>query len=190
MAENVKKAVETAIVNTMHQVEQNLDEEINRLNSLQDDDLEAIRMRRLAQMKKQAEDHALWRRNGHGSVHHISEKEFFARAKGPLRMVAIFYRKGSSRYANDFVDHISRIAQSHLETLFVTLDAEKSPFLCTRLNIRILPSIVMVKNGEIDKMLPGLDQLCSTGDLRTSDIEKRLYDFGMLTDTTIGDNGQ
>lgn len=188
MSENVKKVIEAAVVNTIEKVEQDLDDQIKRLDNMQDDDLEAIRHRRLAQMKKQAEDQAMWRRNGHGTVHYITEKDFFIRAKSAKRMVAIFYRKGTSRYAEDFLEHISRVAQAHLETLFVTLDAEKSPFLCTRLNVRILPSIVMVKNGEIDKMLIGLDQVSPTGKFSTVGIEKRLFDLEMLSHTNIGDD--
>lgn len=188
MSENVQKAVEAAVVGSMQKVEQDLDNEIHRLQNLQEDDLEAIRRKRLAQMRQEAESKAMWRRNGHGSVHLIPEKDFFTKAKSSPRMVSIFYRKGTSRYANDLIEHVSRIAEKHLETLFVTLDAEKSPFLCDRLKIRVLPSIVMVKDGEIDKMLIGLDQLSPSGKFSTVSIEKRLFEFEMLTDTNIADD--
>lgn len=188
MAQNPNKAVEEVLVGAIQNVEKQLDEEIDRLNNLQEDDLESIRKRRLAEMKKQAEDKAMWRRNGHGTLHHITEKDFFSRAKSAPRMIAIFFRPGTSRYANDVIDHLSRLAQSHLESLFVSLDAEKSPFLCTRLSIRILPSIVMLKDGEIDLILQGLDGLSPSGKFSTISIEKRLFDYQMVTDTNIADN--
>lgn len=182
------KAVEEAVVGAIKNVEKRLDDEIGRLQNLQEDDLEAIRRRRLAQMKKDAEDQAIWQRNGHGSLHHITEKEFFSRAKGSPRMVAIFFRPGSSRYSEELIEHVKRVAEFHLETLFVTLDAEKSPFLCTRLNIRVIPSIIMLKDGEIDKLLQGLDHLNPTGKFSTTAIEKRLFDLEMLTNTNISDD--
>lgn len=185
---SIQGVVEAAVMATADSMEKQLDSEIDRLSNLQDDDLEVIRRKRIAEMKKEAEDRAVWKRNGHGTVQHIVEKEFFERAKGIQRMVAIFYRKGSSRYAQDLIDHISRIAERHLETLFVTVDAEKAMFLCTKLSIQVLPSLVLVKDSEIDRVLLGLDQISFTGKFTTKGIEKRLFDFEMLTNTNISDD--
>lgn len=192
MSENVQKAVEAAVVDAMQNVERQLDDHLQQMDNvddMHDDQLEAIRQKRLNQLKKQSEDRARWRRNGHGTVHRISEKEFFTRAKGIPRMLAIFLRPGSSRFTEDFLEHVTRVAEAHLETLFITIDAEKAPFLCDRLRIRVMPSLVLVKDGEIERMLPGLDHLCSqTGSFSTATIEKRLFDMAMLTDTNISDN--
>lgn len=185
---HVENVVEAALVGAAANIEKELDTEIERLNHLQDDDLEVIRRRRMAQMKKEAEDRVMWKRNGHGALQHIVEKDFFARAKGTERMVVIFYRPGTSRYAADLNDHMAKIAENHLETLFATIDAGKAPFLCEKLKIRIIPTLVFLKDSEIDKVLAGLDQLNHTGKFTTEGIEKRLFDFEMLTDTNIGDN--
>lgn len=185
---NVKDHMEAAVVGAAKQVEKHLDEEIERLSTLKDDDLETIRQRRMQQMKKEAEDRALWQRNGHGTVHHVVEKDFFSRAKTAPRVVAVFFRQGTSRYSSDFNEHIARVAQAHLETLFLTLDAEKCPFLCTRLSLRVLPSIVMLKDGEIDIVLRGLDGITPSGKFSTTSIEKRLFEYGMLTNTNISDD--
>ena len=185
---NVNKAVEAAMVGAVEGLEKKLDEEIERLNNLQDDDLEAIRQRRLAQMKKDAEDRAIWQRNGHGTMHTITEKDFFARAKATPRMIVVFARQGTSRYTNDLQEHFARIAQYHIESLFLNIDAEKAPFLTERFKIRILPSIVMVKDGEIDSVLMGLDHFSTDGKFSTTFIEKKLFDMNMLTDTNIADD--
>lgn len=192
MSENVQKAVEAAVVGAMETVERQLDDQLQRLDNVEDksdDQLEAIRRRRIEELRKQAEDRARWKRNGHGSVHRIIEKEFFTRAKGIPRMVAIFLRPGMSRYADDFIEHVTRVAQAHLETLFVTLDAEKSPFLCERLCLRVMPSLALVKDGEIAQTMPGLDQFCnSQGKFTTVTVEKRLFDLSLLIDTNIADD--
>lgn len=183
-----ENVVEAALVGAAKNIEKELDNEIERLNHMQDDDLEAIRKRRMVQMKNDAENRALWKRNGHGTLQHLTEKDFFARAKGTQRMVVIFFRPGTSRYAADLNDHIAKVAEHHLETLFATIDAGKAPFLCDKLKIRVLPSLVLLKDSEIDKVLVGLDQLSHTGKFTTEGIEKRLFDFGIVTDTNFGDN--
>lgn len=189
MNPEVQKVIESAVVNEIKKVEQTVDDEINRLDKIDEDGLEQIRQRRLAQMKREAEQLAQWRRDGHGSVHHVAEKDFFTHAKRAQRMVAVFYRKGTSRYTDDLLEHIARVAQAHLETLFITLDAEKSPFLTNRLNIRVMPSIILTKNGEIEQMLVGLDRLCgSSGKFSTVGIERRLFELEMITNTNIGDD--
>lgn len=184
----IENTVENAVKGAIQQVEQHLDDEIGRLNNLQDDDLEAIRKKRLAQMRKAAEDRAIWKRNGHGAVHQIPEREFFTRSKGSQRVVAIFYRPGTSRFTQDLLDHVARIAERHLETLFVTVEAEKAPFLCEKLKIRVLPTLVFVKDSEINQVLVGLDQISTSGKFTTTGVEKRLFDFEMLTDTNIADD--
>lgn len=184
----VEKAVEAVMVGAAQKMESELDSEIEKLNNLQDDDLESIRQRRMAQMKKESEQKMMWKRNGHGTLQHVTEKDFFERAKGVERVVVIFFRPGTSRYAADLNDHVARIAEKHLETLFLTVDASKAPFLCEKLRIRVLPSLVLLKDGEIDQVLMGLDQLSPNGKFSTEGIERRLFDFGMVTDTNIGDN--
>lgn len=185
---NVEKALESALVDAAKTLEKEVDTEIERLNSLQDDDLEAIRRRRLAQLQKAAEERAVWRRNGHGTMHTLTEKDFFARAKGTSRMVVVFFQPGTSRYSSDLNEHIAKLAEHHLETFFANIDANKAPFLCQRLQIRVLPSLLFVKDGEIDRVLMGLDELSKTGKFTTESIEKRLFEFHMLTDTNLSDN--
>lgn len=187
---DVEKVIEAAVVQNLKNVEETLDAQLQNLDkSRTEDDLDAIRRRRLNQLRQEAENKAMWRRNGHGTLQTITEKDFFTRARNKTtpRMVAIFYRKGTSRYANDLIDFVTRLSERHLETLFVSLDAEKCPFLCGRLGIRVLPSIVLVKNGEIDQMLIGLDAISRSGKFSVVGIEKKFFEFDMLTDTNIGD---
>ena len=51
------------------------------------------------------------------------------------------------------------LAPRHLETRFVKIDAEKSPFLCERFNIFMMPTIVVVKSNEKVHMFQGFDEL-------------------------------
>lgn len=180
--------VEAAVLGAAQQVEQDIDRQIEQLNSAQEDDIEAIRKRRLAEMKKKAENEVLWRRRGHGKQVRIPEKDFFQHAKEADRVVVLVSRPGTSRYSQDIEEHFARVAERHLETFFATLDADKSPFLCNKFQLRVMPSVIVVKNHEVDKILHGLDAFMQDGKFNTVFIERRLHSLGLLTHTDIADD--
>eukprot|EP00173_Palmaria_palmata_P002784 Plantae.Rhodophyta-Palmaria_palmata.ctg2885.p1 GENE.Plantae.Rhodophyta-Palmaria_palmata.ctg2885~~Plantae.Rhodophyta-Palmaria_palmata.ctg2885.p1 ORF type:complete len:192 (-),score=37.98 Plantae.Rhodophyta-Palmaria_palmata.ctg2885:248-823(-) len=184
---NKEQLVEAAVLGAVQQVEQSLDKELNALSNLEDDDYEAIRKKRLAQMKKRAEDQILWKRRGHGALVPIVEKDFFGHCKEAERVVVMLTRKGTSRYSDDMENYFARVAEHHLETFFAVIDADKSPFLCEKFQIRVMPSIILVKNHEVDKILPGLDAFAQNGAFSIATTERRLYDLGMVTNTDIAD---
>src|SRR5262249_21994907 len=46
--------------------------------------------------------------------------------------------------------HLSILAKQHIETRFVKIHAEKSPFLTERLKIVVLPTLALIKNAKVD----------------------------------------
>ena len=152
------------------------------------DDVEAIRRRRLAQLQKDAEDRAKWSRAGHGTLHTLTEKDFFGRAKESDRILVIFHRSGSSRIAQDFQEHIARIAERHMETFFAVIDAEKSQFLCNKFQIRVLPSVMLCVGGNVKQLLHGLDRIAPSGKFNLIEMEQTLFDLGILTNTNMADD--
>lgn len=74
-------------------VEDKIDEEIAALDRLDLDDIDALRERRLQQMKRMAEKRNKWISLGHGEYSEIGEKEFFAAVKASERVVCHFYRQ-------------------------------------------------------------------------------------------------
>lgn len=85
--------IEKQVLNVAKAVEEKLDDEIAALDRLDDDDLEAIRERRLQQMKKMAEKRSRWISLGHGDYSDVfSEKDFFTIVKASDRVVCHFYR--------------------------------------------------------------------------------------------------
>ncbi|KAH0936082.1 hypothetical protein HID58_013199 [Brassica napus] len=121
-------------------MEDKLDEEIASLEKPDADDLEVLRERRLQQMKRMAEKRKRWRSHRHGEYTEIpSEKDFFAAVK-----------------ASEPHD-MSILAKQHIETRFVKIQAEKSPFLAERLTI-----------------VAGFNELGGKDDFSTDDLEDRL----------------
>lgn len=46
--------------------------------------------------------------------------------------------------------HLSILAKKHIETRFVKINAEKSPFLAEKLKIVVLPTLALIKNAKVD----------------------------------------
>jgi hypothetical protein len=86
--------------------------------------------------------------------------------------------------------HLSILAKEHLETKFLKLDAEKSPFLCERLRIFMLPTIAIIKNGKAEDYVVGFDELGGKDDFGTEVLEERLARTGVIfADGMSGDGG-
>jgi thioredoxin-like negative regulator of GroEL len=106
-------------------------------------------------------------------------KEFFDTAKKSERMVVHFFRGVTPRC--EIVDaHLERLANGHVETRFVKINAEKNPFLIERLGVIIMPTIVLIKNGHTDHSLRGFDEMGGIDDFTTEDLAYVLSQHKML----------
>ncbi|RZS09419.1 hypothetical protein BHM03_00040528 [Ensete ventricosum] len=85
--------LEQQVLTVARAFEDKIDDEIAALDRLDLDDLEALRERRLQQLKKMAEKRSRWLSLGHGEYTEIPEKEFFAAVKASDRVVCHFYRE-------------------------------------------------------------------------------------------------
>jgi len=86
--------LEESLATVAKAVEDQLDDEIAKLDKLGDDDLERLRERRMQQLKKQATMRQQWLAQGHGEYQEIfNEKEFFAKVKLSDRVICHFYRE-------------------------------------------------------------------------------------------------
>lgn len=171
----VQQVLENQVLTVAKAVEEKLDEEIDRFNvdRLDEDDLEQLRERRLQQMKKMAAKKQHWLSLGHGEYQDIpSEKEFFSVAKASERVVCHFYRENWPCKVMD--KHLSILAKQHLETRFVKIHAEKSPFLAERLKIVVLPTLALIKNAKVDDYVVGFNELGGTDEFSTEELEERL----------------
>ncbi|GBG86445.1 hypothetical protein CBR_g41441 [Chara braunii] len=169
------QVLEEKVLQVARAVEDAVDEEIGQLGRLENDkdDLDQLRRERLHQLKKSAEKRQAWIANGHGEYTEVpSEKAFFAEVKKSERVVCHFYR---DNWPCKVVDkHVSLLAKQHLETRFVKINAEKSPYLSEKLRIVVLPTLALIKNGKVEDYVVGFDQLGGRDDFRTEVLEERL----------------
>ncbi|KAJ6948888.1 thioredoxin domain-containing protein 9 [Populus alba x Populus x berolinensis] len=170
---NLQDIIEKQVLTVAKAVEDKIDEEISALDRLDLDDIEALRERRLQQMKKMAEKRSRWISLGHGEYTEIpSEKDFFSVVKASDRVVCHFYRDNWPCKVMD--KHMSILAKQHIETRFVKIHAEKSPFLAEKLKIVVLPTLALIKNTKVDDYVVGFDELGGTDEFNTQDLEERL----------------
>ncbi|GJQ14520.1 hypothetical protein GpartN1_g6311.t1 [Galdieria partita] len=178
---SVQEGLLQAAANTIEKV---VDEKLEQLNNLSEDDILAIRKKRLAELRKKAEERSEYLRLGHGSVEEIGEeREFFNLGKKSKRVVYCFYRPGTSRYTDALIELLKKVASTHIETKFVLVNAEKSPFLTKKLNIYVLPSLVLFIDGKKIKTFVGLDEITRQGKLDIEVLESSLKNYKILEDT-------
>ncbi|CAH8618767.1 unnamed protein product [Heterobilharzia americana] len=170
-----EKLIQSQLVKTAQVLEETLDEQINRLDNLSEDDLEAIRQRRIQQMKEDSKQRSEWLAAGNGVYSELAnEKDFFAACKAStFGLVCHFYRESTFRCK--IVDkHLTILAPKHIECRMVKINAEKSPFLTKRLNVMVIPTLVLVKNEQICDRIIGFDELGGHDEFSTAMLEWRL----------------
>ncbi|GFN82547.1 thioredoxin domain containing 9 [Plakobranchus ocellatus] len=175
-----QQALENQLLQATQMIESQVDAEIERIEKMDDDDLEVLRQKRLAAMKKAADQKQEWLAAGHGEYSEVpDEKEFFETCKRSKRVVCHFYR--DSTFRCKIVDkHLSEIARKHLETKFIKINAERSKFLVDRLRIKTLPTICLAKDGKTTDYIVGFDDLGGTDDFPTVMLEWRLGRSDMI----------
>lgn len=170
----MNQALENQLLSAARIVEEQVDSEINALERLDDDDLDRLRQQRLDTMKKAQKEKQDWVNNGHGKYNEISdEKQFFEETKKSKNVVCHFYRDATFRC--QIVDkHLALLAPKHLECKFIKLNAEKAPFLTERLKIRVIPTIMLVKDEKTKDFIVGFDDLGGHDEFTTKMMEWRI----------------
>lgn len=151
----MEQAVQQQVLKATEVIEQQLDAEIERLDHMDADEMEILRQKRLAALKKGQEQKREWLDKGHGIYTEIpGEKEFFQECKKSKKVVCHFYRESTFRCK--IVDkHMNILANKHIETRFLKIDAEKSPFLTDRLKIKVLPTLALILDGKTKDYIVG-----------------------------------
>ena len=177
--------MEMAAAQTLLAVEAALDAEIEKTENLDEDDYNRIKQKRIAEMKRKAEQEQQNVSNGHGTLSKINDQqEFFAAAKASARMVVIFTRN-SNKYGKAMLEHAELLSQRHLEARFIWVDAENAPFLTDRLNIYMLPTIVCIKDNKVHKQHNGLNEIDGSGKYSSGMLEYLLHVDEMLDEAPL-----
>lgn len=172
--------VQEKILEATQVIEEQVDAAIQKLDNMDMDELDVIQRKRAAALRKQMKQKEAWIANGHGEYSTLtSEKEFFDVGKKSERVVLHCYRSATMRCA--IVDkHLDLLAKKHIETKFCKLDVEKAPFLCERLKIRVIPTIILCKGAQTIDYIVGFDELGGVDDFSTEMMEWRIAKAGAI----------
>uniref|UniRef100_A0AAF5PP91 Thioredoxin domain-containing protein 9 n=1 Tax=Wuchereria bancrofti TaxID=6293 RepID=A0AAF5PP91_WUCBA len=174
MDHSTEKILGEQLLKVVTIAEKEVDRQIEKYDNLDENDLEAIRKKRLQELKKKQLQKQEWLKNGHGAYEEIlDERNFFDVVKKSAKVVCHFYLPTTER-CKIFNKHLEKIAAKHLETRFIYANAEKFPFVTTRLKIRVIPTIVVVINSNTVDYLRGFDDLGGKDEFRTETLEWRL----------------
>jgi hypothetical protein len=157
---------------------------------LLDDDtaLAEIRQRRIAQLKAAAAAKQTLVVEGRIDYRQITEPEFLNEVKDG-KVLCLFY-KDEFETCKRVDSHMRILSPLHPECRFIKIDAEKAPFFVSKLNVRVLPTIVFFANGITNPamQLMGFEgvengELCSTRDL-----EEALASMGFIMEAVIDED--
>ena len=100
-----------------------------------------------------------------------------------------FYHKDFERCK--IIDmHLARIAREHLECRFIKMNAEKAPFFVTKLQVQVLPTVIMFDNGVAVDRIIGFEELGGEDDFNTLTLTRRLIRGGVLEAKNKKEKGQ
>lgn len=127
--------------------------------------LQDLRERRWQEMKAAAEKKACDIALGHGQVRTISQDQFLGECTSSSEFVLChFFHKEFQRCL--LMDHHLKIlAPQHTECKMIRMDAEKAPFFVHKLQIRILPTLLLMRHGKVVDRLVGFDGLLENSKL-------------------------
>ena len=171
-------------------------QKLGELDDLEEIDSEEERIMRqeMEKMKKTAENKReemakKIKNDKYGNYTEIIETEFLDTMLKNEKVVCHFYHKDFERCK--IIDkHLQIIAQSHKETLFVKIDAEKTPFFTAKLNIRVLPTIILFVKGKSVHRFIGFQDFGMNDDFPTINLSRQLVLYKMIQPKTKAEKGE
>ena len=126
---------------------------------------------------------------GHGTYTEITEQEFLPTVTGTDYVICCFFHKDFERCK--IVDkHMFLICKEHVEARFVRIDAEKCPFFIQKLQIQMLPTLVLFENGVAIDRIVGFDEVGGDDDFPTMNMVRRLVKGGVLIPKNRSEEGR
>ncbi|KPA84916.1 ATP binding protein-like protein [Leptomonas pyrrhocoris] len=173
---------EQALLQIAQQIERAVDDELDRVDHLDDDELFAIRQKRLKQLKEVQARRDEWLKKGHGQYLEVTDpKMFFDNVQDSERVVVHFMRRSTPR-CEIIERHLRTIASEQFETRFCYVDVERVPSLPERFNVMMLPTLMLVEKQNTFHSIIGFDEFGGTDEFPTSTVKQVLSYYGMINE--------
>ena len=130
-------------------------------------------------------------RLGHGSYNPVSEEEFLTAVTSSYSCVVHFAMDEVER-CRILDKHLQSLSQKYFKTRFMKANAPDLPFFTEKLNVKVLPCLILFKNGVAFDRIVGFEELGNKDDYKTMALEKRMLDTGAIEEEEkdIGDEGK
>lgn len=124
----------------------------------EDSGLREIRANRLKQIRAEERKKQEDLGKGHGQYRHIVQDDFIKEMTASDVVICHFYHRDFPK-CEIMHHHLQKLAQRHIETKFVKIDAEKTMFFVQKLAIRSMPTVVIFFDGVAKDKIIGFDGL-------------------------------
>ena len=134
--------------------------DVNKMDSrnTEDNEIDALRKLRLAQMRGRAAERAQWVAKGHGKYEKLEQESSFLEAL-PKHERAICALCGPNSFDGELLhSHMRALSHVHVESYFCWLDPESAPVMMAMVDIAALPALLLAKNGQVVHQLTGIDR--------------------------------
>ncbi|CAK0786039.1 hypothetical protein CVIRNUC_009252 [Coccomyxa viridis] len=146
---------------------------------LDDPELERLHAERLATMQREAEKRAQLQRKGHGEYQEVEEGDFLEIVTQAQRVVVHFYHRDFER-CKLLDKHLQVLARKYFDTRFIKLSAPDAPFFTVKLNVKVLPCLIMFSGGVAADRVAGFDDFGAKDSFSTDSVERRLLKSGVV----------
>ncbi len=153
---------------------------------MNDDDIDSLLQRRLVEMKKQALKRREFLALGHDEYTEVNETEFLGVVTASKRCVVHFYLPEFQ--ACKILDmHLRRLCKGMIGCRFVKVNATKCQFFISKLNVKVLPTLIAFTDGVAKKRMTGFDELGGSNEFPTSRMTELLVRWGLAVDSVESD---
>lgn len=150
---------------------------------LDDPELNHLHEQRLAELKSEREKRQQMSHKGHGEVTDISEGEFLDVVTKTELVACHFFHKDFER-CKIMDKHLKILAPKYFATRFCKINAPDTPFFVAKLQVQMLPCVIMFVNGVAVDRVVGFDELGKKDDFDTDVLERRMKSAGVLKQNT------
>ena len=125
----------------------------------------------------------------YGEYREIQESEFLDTLLKNKNVICHFYHPEFEK-CKVMDKHLRKIAYDHSETLFVKIDANKTPFFSVKLNIKTLPTVIFSKDGQVNEKILGFEGLEGIEDFKTINLVRKLVLAKMIKPKNNAERGE
>eukprot|EP00698_Gefionella_okellyi_P016972 TRINITY_DN4914_c0_g1_i1.p1 TRINITY_DN4914_c0_g1~~TRINITY_DN4914_c0_g1_i1.p1 ORF type:complete len:212 (-),score=57.74 TRINITY_DN4914_c0_g1_i1:508-1143(-) len=145
----------------------------------EDGDYSNYREQRILELKRQYQQREAMEHKNHGLYREIEEKDFLKEVTESAKCVVHFFHPEFRRC--EIMDkHLKTISSKYFQTKFVKINVLLATFFVTKLQVQVLPAVILFDKGVAVDRVVGFDEFGGSDDFSTLSLERRLGTSGVI----------